>query len=285
MTRQQVVTKAMKESISWSQAAVIMGITPSGVVSRLATVKGPTHLSAGPGGLLLAACNDSVIRAIDATGTVTSFAGSGTTGLLDGDAAHAMFGAFRVSSPQVTGVGAGGALAWDGKDTVYVADYDNRRVRAVTNGQVSTLTTLSGGPEGVAVAAGKVHVFFARDRLYRYGQDGRLELPRVLDVVVGLGGLAVDEAGNAYIEDPLPRHGAMARGRSELAECFCRQQGPSGARAGAAAGNSLRSRLAVHRSRWNARCGVAGHRRLRRQLCGSDPPLSLRISGTQRESP
>lgn len=67
------------------------------------------------------------IRKLSAAGVVSTYAGSGTAGYLDGPAASARF-----NSP----IG----VAVDGAGTVYVMDRDNQRVRRIAaNGQVSTV--------------------------------------------------------------------------------------------------------------------------------------------------
>lgn len=186
-------------------SGVVLRISPKGVAAPMATVPRPTHLAAGANGTVLVSCADSIIRSIDADGTVTVFAGNGTAGFANGPAATAMFGAFRISSGQVTDgrfPSAGGALAWDGVDTLYVADPDNRKIRAVRNGQVSTYVDNLNGPEGVAMSGGKLYVFAGRNTVYRFAPGASLETIDGLGGFITFGGLAVDAVGNAYLEAP-----------------------------------------------------------------------------------
>lgn len=115
----------------------------------------------GASALHVADRNNHRVRAISATG-VTTVAGDGTTGFADGAALIARF-----SLPYAIAAGTSGIL--------YVADYGNRRVRAISSGQVSTLagTGASGFQDGPAAAA----VF---------------ERPR---------GVAADASGRVYVVD------------------------------------------------------------------------------------
>ncbi len=80
----------------------------------------------GRGHLVVVECAGSRIRIIK-DGVVSTLAGADTPGFLDGPALHARF-----SSPH--------HLAIDtASDTVYVADTDNRRIRRIRNGVVTTL--------------------------------------------------------------------------------------------------------------------------------------------------
>ncbi|MBK9295812.1 MAG: S-layer homology domain-containing protein [Candidatus Microthrix sp.] len=123
----------------------------------------PTGVAVAPNGTVYVADQENQrIRAINpTTGQVTTLAGTGTPGFADGPGNTAQF-----NDP--TGV----AVAPNG--TVYVADHDNHRIRAInpTTGQVTTLAGSTAGfadgpgntaqflyPQGVAVAPnGTVYV-------------------------------------------------------------------------------------------------------------------------------
>ncbi len=81
----------------------------------------------GQGRVYVADQGDSRIRRIDSAGQVSTVAGSGLDGWVDGPAAGAQF--FR---PRGVAVDASGAR-------VYVADSDNHRVRLIEGGSVSTV--------------------------------------------------------------------------------------------------------------------------------------------------
>ena len=123
----------------------------------------PTGVAVAPNGTVYVADQENQrIRAINpTTGQVTTLAGTGTEGFADGPGTNAQF-----NNPY------GVAVAPNG--TVYVADQENQRIRAInpTTGQVTTLAGSSAGfadgpgntaqflyPQGVAVAPnGTVYV-------------------------------------------------------------------------------------------------------------------------------
>jgi prepilin-type N-terminal cleavage/methylation domain-containing protein len=115
------------------------------------------------GNVYVADTLNSLIRKITPTGTVSTFAGSGTAGFLDGAAGTAKF-----NYPQ--------ALAVDTTGNVYVADTANNRIRKITStGTVSTLagSGVAGSAEGTGTAAQFSNSF----------------------------GIAVDSSGNVYVAD------------------------------------------------------------------------------------
>ena len=136
----------------------IRKITTSGVVSTLAgSASGyadgtgtsaqfsyPTGVAVdGAGNVYVADYNNHRIRKITTSGVVSTLAGSGTPGYTDGTGTSAKF-----SSP--TGV------AVDGAGNVYVADYNNHRIRKITtSGVVSTLagSGTSGYTDGTGTSA------------------------------------------------------------------------------------------------------------------------------------
>ncbi len=88
----------------------------------------PVSATFGPGGVIYVAdANNHRVRAIDPDGTVTTVAGNGAQGFLDGPAETARF-----SVPSDVQHDSSGALL--------VSDRYNHRIRRVVNGVVSTLT-------------------------------------------------------------------------------------------------------------------------------------------------
>ncbi|AYL95827.1 MBG domain-containing protein [Mucilaginibacter celer] len=157
----------------------IRKITPAGVVSTFAGsgVQGsangtgtaasfnyPTGIAVDlSGNLYVADQNNHKIRKITAAGVVTTFAGVGTAGAVNGAGTAASF-----YNPY--------AVAVDGTGNVYVADYNNNMIRAINSaGTVTTLAgkTTSGAVDGNGTAASFNHP----------------------------GGLSLDGTGNLYVAD------------------------------------------------------------------------------------
>ncbi|WP_394368790.1 NHL repeat-containing protein [Hymenobacter guriensis] len=212
-------------------SGLLPGVPTSGLVSTLAG-SGTNSYTDGPA----TAAAFRAIRgvAVDAYGTVyvadqlshrirvirngvvSMLAGSGNPGSADGHAASAQF-----NNPVGVAVDAAGT-------TVYVADQNNRKIRVINNGQVSTLAgtgavgTANGPaaaatfrePLGVAVdAQGRVYVADSQ------GHNIRLISGGVVSTLAGTGtvgstdgpaasaqfnqpyGLAVDAAGAVYVAD------------------------------------------------------------------------------------
>jgi uncharacterized protein (TIGR03437 family) len=152
--------------------------------------------------------------------TITTFAGNGTAGFLDGSDLSAA----QLNFPN--------ALALDSKGALYIADTANHRVRMITAGSISTVAgngtqgnSGNGGaataaninsPGGVAVdSAGTIYIsetanhvvrkvsggnitLFAGDGNATYGGDGG---PATGAQLNGPTGLVLDSAGNLYIAD------------------------------------------------------------------------------------
>ncbi|WP_395750680.1 hypothetical protein [Prosthecobacter sp.] len=160
----------------------IRKVTPAGAVSTVAGTAGsigninatgsaarfnfPQGVAVdGSGNLYVADTNNQLVRKITSGGVVTTLAGSGFPGYLDGTGTGAYF-----FSPS--------GIAVEGAGTVYVADNNNQVIRKVTPaGVVTTLAgtanTSEGTPDGT-------------------GADARFRNPM---------GVATDGEGNVYVAD------------------------------------------------------------------------------------
>lgn len=112
---------------------VIRKITPESVVSTFAgnhtcaLVNGaatgasfnlPTAVAVGPDGAVYASGYDYVLREVTSSGEVSTLAGSGTTGFVDGPGASARFGLVM-------------GLAVDDAGVIYASDFMNNRIRLI----------------------------------------------------------------------------------------------------------------------------------------------------------
>jgi class 3 adenylate cyclase len=142
-----------------------------------ATLADPTGVIIGFGNtILIADKGNNRVRAVDATGTIATFAGTGDPGYA-GDAGPAT--SALLNDPQ--------CLAVDAKDNVYVADTLNDRVRRIAvDGTIST------------VAGTDVRSFSGDHGL---ATDASLQL--ATGPLSGGGCLAVDAAGDLFIADAL----------------------------------------------------------------------------------
>ncbi len=131
----------------------IRKVSPAGVVTTLAGAAGlggnadgtgtaarfnhPTGVAVDPtGNVLVADTDNNAIRRIDPAGVVTTVAGFGGPGLVDGPVATAKF-----NGPS--------GLAVDSAGTIYVADTLNYQIRTISpEGVVSALLSNSGKPAG-----------------------------------------------------------------------------------------------------------------------------------------
>ena len=127
--------------------STLAGTGTAGLVNGVATAarfQGPEGIACdGSGNIYVADTTNNVIRMISAAGIVTTFAGNGTAGFADGPAATAQF-----NSPVRVAVTSSG--------DVYVADYQNHRIRKITQaGVVSTLVGngTQGSQDGVGSSA------------------------------------------------------------------------------------------------------------------------------------
>jgi sugar lactone lactonase YvrE len=117
----------------------------------------------GSGVIYVSDALNNRIRAISGTGLVSTFAGSGATGLVNGQGTAAQFNTPR-------------ALTVDSSGNIYLVDYNNNRIRKITN--TGAVTTLSGtGAFGAVNGVGTVATF-------KYPE-----------------GIAVDASGNSFVAD------------------------------------------------------------------------------------
>ena len=119
------------------------------------------------GNLYIADSSNQRIRKIDSTGTITTMAGTGTSGFSGdgGDAVQA-----QLNYPN--------GVAVDSAGNLYIADRNNQRIRKIDS--TGTITTMAGTGEG------------------DFGGDGGPAIQAQLSFPVGV---AVDSAGNLYIAD------------------------------------------------------------------------------------
>ena len=138
---------------------------------------GPTGITTDDeGNLYVADTQNNVIRKVDTTGTVTTFAGTTKAGYKDGAADAAQFN-------QPTG------LDWE-KGALYVADTGNQRIRKVENGKVTTF-------------AGTAGYYLESDGIfeggYNDGPAGQAQFAEPMDVLVQNGVVYVADSGNAAV--------------------------------------------------------------------------------------
>lgn len=192
----------------------------SSSADSVATFNAPTGIAVdAAGNLYVADYGNNLIRKISAVGIVTTLAGNGNEGSVNGAAASATF-----NGPT--------SVAVDKSGNVFVADDNNNQIREITaDGTVSTLAGSDStgvadglgplayffGPEGVATnAQGNVYVADAGNNLIRMvspaGQvttiagnnnPGSANGSALSATFNNPSGLAVDAAGNIYIADML----------------------------------------------------------------------------------
>jgi uncharacterized protein (TIGR03437 family) len=197
------------------------GSTGDGGQATKATMAGPQSVALdASGNLYIADSANQRIRRVDPGGVITTIAGTGTAGF-SGDGTAATGAAF--SNPV--------AVAVDTSGAVYVADYDNNRIRRFTvGGAVTTFagTTTSvgdGGPstqarvEPWSIAVDSAGNLYIADRLEN--RVRKVTPSGTISTVAGTGqtgysgdngpgasaalstpnGVALDSAGNVYIAD------------------------------------------------------------------------------------
>jgi hypothetical protein len=171
----------------------------------------------GSGNVYVADHSNHKIRKVAPDGEVTTLAGSGATGSTDANSASASF-----NGPD--------GVAVDGSGNIYVADFNNHKIRKISpNGDVTTLagsgtggsTDANGtsasfyGPKGVAVdGSGNVYVADQRNNKIRKiapngdvttlagsGAEGLTDANGTSASFNAPLGVAVDGSGNVYVAD------------------------------------------------------------------------------------
>ena len=219
--------------------ARIRKVTPNGVITTVAgngasafggdggpatqAEIGPTDVAVDAAGNLFIADNDNHrVRKVTPNGVITTLTGNGTAAFTgDGGLASAA----QVANPR--------GVAVDSAGNVFIADYDNNRIRKIsTDGRISTVAgngvfafsgdggpaTLAGlSPTGVAVD-GAGNIFIADNDNHRVR---KVDLAGTITSIAGTGtlgfsgdgssgtsaqlafpvGIATDSAGNAFIAD------------------------------------------------------------------------------------
>ena len=200
------------------------GFTGDGGLATAANINYSRDVAAdATGNIYFSDCNNNRIRKVSPTGVITTIAGTGTAGF-SGDGGPAT--AAKLNCPY--------GLAFDDAGNMYIADYNNNRVRKInTSGIISTFagngTPAFGGDGGAATLAqlwipnyicadhfGNVYIVDNQNQRIRkvnasgiistyagtgsasYGGDGG---PATLAQLNYPGGIKMDSLGNMYIAD------------------------------------------------------------------------------------
>ena len=152
------------------QVSTFAGNGTNGIVNAngsLAQFKNPYLLALdGNGNLFTLDISDPRIRKVSPAAVVSTYAGTATPGFADGLAATAQF---RASE---------GGIVADAEGNIYVADFNNQRIRKISiAGQVTTIA-------GTGVSG------FKNDN----GEKAQFNNP---------GGIVIDKSGNLYVADGL----------------------------------------------------------------------------------
>jgi len=169
--------------------SVVYKVTPDGIAHRIAgtgvggfsgdggpavqaQIAGGNHLLVNAvGEIFLGDTSNQRVRKIDTAGIITTFAGTGTAGF-GGDGGPAMAAQFNGIS----------AMAFDAASNLYIADFDNHRIRKISTD--GTIISIAGTAEP------------------KYNGDG---LPATQANIGEPCGVVVDAAGVVYIGDQFNR--------------------------------------------------------------------------------
>lgn len=175
------------------------GYTGDGAPAVNATLKGPTGIVVDAmGNVYFSDSGNNVVRKVNASGIITTYAGGGAVLGDHGPATKA-----RLNNPN--------GLAVDGNGTLYIADTGNNRIRKVTtDGIISTVAGNGNGPSNVPysinvtsspeVANGLYGPAFATGAITPGGFSGD-GVPATATSLAQPMGVALDAQGNIYIAD------------------------------------------------------------------------------------
>jgi len=162
--------RAVAQNIyTYAGVAGTFGYSGDDSLATLAKLNGPDGIAVSTAGVVyFADYGNNVVRAVNASGIITTLAGTGMGGYSgDGGAATAA----KLRQP--------GGIAVDGSGNIYIADTRNNVVRMVNTSGIITTVAGVGGPGG-------------------YSGDGG---PATSAQLWTPAGVAVDDAGNLYISD------------------------------------------------------------------------------------
>jgi uncharacterized protein (TIGR03437 family) len=140
-------------SISTFAGNGVTGFQGDGSAATRAAVRAPNGLAVDPAGnVYISEVSDFRVRKVDTSGVINTVAGNGNIGF-GGD------GGAATSAPLWPPINGHHGIAVDGAGNLYIADYNNHRVRKVdSSGKISTVagsgTPLDSGDGGPALNAG-----------------------------------------------------------------------------------------------------------------------------------
>jgi sugar lactone lactonase YvrE len=167
------IAGASDEIISTVAGSGVAGSAGDGGLATAAQLRNPNGVSVdASGNLYIADVNNQRVRKVDLEGIITTFAGTGVAGF-NGDDIQAT--SAQLNGPRTISVDASGSL--------YIADFNNNRVRKVNaSGMITTIvgtgTRGFSGDDGLATAA----------------------------QLNGPNGINIDPLGNLYISETLGQH-------------------------------------------------------------------------------
>lgn len=153
------------------------GFSGDGGPARSARLNFPVQLAFdSAGNLFVLECGNSRVRRIDASGTITTVAGSGTPGF-SGDGGPATAAQINIGNGSFIDVG---GIAVDPAGHVYVADTNNNRIRRIERA-TGIITTVAEARQPRAVHAdGQGNVYFANNDL------ADPQMPRIVKIDAGM---------------------------------------------------------------------------------------------------